>query len=180
MNIVFIVALIILILAHIFIIYKLYKNKKKVGSHSTLINFTLVCVLLLFIWLFHISIPYYILLLCMIALFLNSYVGYYLEYFWKSTKFDRYLHGYGIFSYTLLFYFIITHLIESGGTKLFHALFIVFLGISLGAIFEISEFRTDSKRNTRMQKGLKDTDFDIMFDIIGSGAAGLFAYFAIL
>jgi Na+/melibiose symporter-like transporter len=116
----------------------------------------------------------------MLALFLNSFAGYYLEYFWRSARFDRYLHAYSVFSYALLFYFIIMRLTDSGGTKLFHALFIVFLGISLGTLFEISEFRTDSKRNTRMQKGLKDTNFDIIFDIAGASAAGLFAYFAIL
>lgn len=38
----------------------------------------------------------------------------------------------------------------------------------MGAIHEVMEFDTDLRQNSKMQKGLKDTNFDIVFDIIGS------------
>jgi hypothetical protein len=180
MKEIFAASLVLFVIVQLFIIYQLYKKKKKVGSHSTLISFILFCILLVAIYIFRINVPLYVLLLCIIVLLLNSIIGYYLEYFWKSITIDRYLHGFGIFSFTLLFYFVITDLAISGGAKLYQALFIAFLGISLGAIYEISEFRTDSKRNTRMQKGLKDTNVDIVFDVIGACAAAVFGYFIIL
>jgi uncharacterized membrane protein YjdF len=74
---------------------------------------------------------------------------------------------------------------RSGGSKIFRALFIVFLGISIGAIFEIIEFIIDTHKKeesqrAKMQKGLKDTDFDLICDIIGSALGSIFAYFMYL
>lgn len=180
MKVAFIIALIVFVLAHVYIIYHLYKNKKKVGSHATLKNFVFFTGILIAIYIVRIDVPDYIILLCMLSLFLNSYFGYYHAYFWRSKTFDRVLHGIGTFTFALLFFFIIVGLTEPGGTKLFQALFVAFLGVTIGALFEISEYLTDLRRATRMQKGLVDTDVDIIANIVGACTAGLFAYFVIL
>lgn len=64
--------------------------------------------------------------------------------------------------------------------RVFLALFILILGIALGAVHEILEFVADIRQNSHMQKGLKDTNLDIIFNVIGSVLAAVAAYFAML
>jgi uncharacterized membrane protein YjdF len=64
--------------------------------------------------------------------------------------------------------------------KLYAAIFVFSVGITIGAIFEIIEFTFDKAKHTKMQKGLKDTDLDLIFDVIGSVAAAIISYFFIL
>ena len=47
------------------------------------------------------------------------------------------------------------------------------IGISLGCIYEIYEFILDSTTNSFNQHGLKDTNFDLISDVIGSLIAGI-------
>lgn len=165
----------------IFIIFKLKKRKQKIGVKATAVSFGLFFLLTVIVYLFDLKVSYLIMLLATISLFLDAYVGYYLNYYSKSKVVDRYLHAYGTFALALLFYMIIILLVEEGGSKLFRALFVLFLGNALGAIHETTEFMTDTKRTsrqqTKMQKGLQDTNFDIIFNILGSVAAAAAAYF---
>ncbi|MCX7615287.1 MAG: hypothetical protein N2Z65_05995 [Clostridiales bacterium] len=123
-----------------------------------------------------IHVPYFIMLLPLIASFLHSFVGDHLNLYNRSKTFDKYLHAFGTFSISLFTYFIIGNITDPGGSKLFRALFIFFLGTGIGSIFEVFEFTMDSLHKTFMQKGLKDTDMDMVFNIIGSAAAAIFAY----
>lgn len=172
----FTIVFVIFAIAEIYLMLQLNKKNNKVGFQLTVTNFVLFCFYLIFAFFMRLSIPYYILLLCIIALVLNSFFGFYLNYFEKSTRFDRYLHGYGSFSFALLGYFTIISLIQSGGSKLFRALFLVFLGITLGAVYEVIECIQDAKRGTQLQKGLRDTNFDLIFNILGSVLAALFFF----
>ncbi|MCX7614965.1 MAG: hypothetical protein N2Z65_04345 [Clostridiales bacterium] len=180
MKSIFITAFILFFIAEVLIIINLYSKKKKVGSKSSVISVILFLALLFFRTILTLNIPYYVLLFSLIAIFLDSFFGYYLELYYSSTKFDRFVHAYSMFSYALLLFFLLTNFIEIGGSKLFQALFIMFLGISYGVFFEIIEFRSDSKNNTKMQRGLKDTNYDMIFNIIGSIVAAVFAYIIIL
>jgi len=69
-----------------------------------------------------------------------------------------------------------SNFLEYGGSKAFRAYYIILSGFSSGAIFEIIEFISDFKTNKKQQRGLRDTDFDIISDIVGSIGASLVFY----
>lgn len=131
-------------------------------------------------FLFGVRISYYALYLTLAALAAHIFVGFCLGAYDKSRIFDRYLHSYSTFSFALLFYYIIGNFVAYGGDKLFRALFILTLGISLGAVYEVIEFVSDSRNDYGLQRGLKDTNFDLVFDLLGSVCAALCAYLFIL
>ena len=120
--------------------------------------------------------PYYAFILALLTVFFDSFVGYYLDFYRKSQTFDRYLHAFGSFSNALLFYTILRRLIPFAGSRLFTAVFVLLIGLSVGVLFELFEFISDRIKRTHNQRGLQDTDFDMLFDLLGSLLASLFAY----
>ncbi len=93
-----------------------------------------------------------------------------------SPVFDKALHFYGTFSFSLLIYSLIreTVLKSSTGSKLFIFILITALGTSLGTFFEIIEFTVDNLFDAHGQKGLVDTNLDMLSNIIGSLTAAAF------
>ena len=117
----------------------------------------------------------------MIAIFGHTYFGNLLNFYNSSKHFDRYLHAFGSFSFALFVYSIIEKSINPViSSKLYSAIFVVALGISMAVVFEIIEFTHDSLLKTKKQKGLKDTDFDLISDVIGAIIAGVFAFYVLL
>ena len=116
-----------------------------------------------------------IIILLVITTFIgNSLIGNYFNIYNTSKYYDRYLHAFGSFSFSLFFYSIIYKLtMESISSKSYVAIFVTTIGISLGCIFEIYEFISDSTINSHNQHGLKDTNFDLISNIIGSTIAGI-------
>ena len=108
------------------------------------------------------------------------FCGYYLDLYNHSPYvFDRSLHAFGAFSFSLTAYCIIAGVTQPGGSLLFRALFVFCIGNTLGAVFELLEAAHDSKKNVPVkgQKGLQDTNMDMLFNAIGSLLAGVFSYF---
>jgi len=131
--------------------------------------------------LFKLSIPQYILILVIITIFGHSFIGNYFNLYNRSQHFDRYLHVFGSFANAIFIYSIIAKIINpTVSSKLYGAIFVVTLGISAGVFFEIMEFAQDSKSKTNHQKGLKDTDLDLICNVIGSCIAGVFAYYFLI
>jgi len=132
-----------------------------------------VCVLV-----FHWAVPTHVLLWAMAAQFVQTCFGYYLDRFERSARFDRYMHVLMCFAYSLLLFSTLTAL--SGGTisRLYAALFVFTIGLSVGVVVELFEFVADrwSKSPIRHQKGLRDTDMDMVSNAIGSVLAGFYAY----
>lgn len=174
----------------IFSIVRLFQVKKKTYAKSALSVYIFYTAVFLAIWILKIAVPSYLLLLTMLTILGACFFGHYLDYYTKSKTFNRYLHGFGSFSFSLLTYCILVHYIEDGGSLLFRALFVFLAGNTLGIIFELIEMRHDKKtskkrqeklKNTeKSQKGLMDTDMDILFNLIGSALAAIFAYFWLL
>lgn len=174
----------------IFSIVKLFQAKKKTYAKSALSVYIFYTAVFLAIWIFKITVPSYLLLLTMLTVLGACFFGHYLDCYTKSKTFDRYLHGFGAFAFSLLTYSMLDFYIDTGSSKLFRALFIVLTGNTLGIIFELIEMRHDKKtsqkrqeklKNTeKSQKGLMDTDMDILFNLLGSILAGIFAYFWLL
>jgi uncharacterized membrane protein YjdF len=117
----------------------------------------------------------------MIAAFFSAFFGHYLRMYYRSIVFDRYLHTYGTFSFSLLFFYLLDHFLMMGGSHLFLAVFVFLLGNTLGVIFELMEFKFDlNPSNTvKAQHGLKDTDTDMLFNLFGAIGAAIFVYFTV-
>lgn len=127
-----------------------------------------------FIWRF--VIPYYVLFLMLATIFLHTFVGFYLDYYEKSQTFDRFLHAFGTFSSALLMFHLLKNLLTFSGSRLFIAVFVFILGLACGAVFELFEFTADAFKKSHNQKGLRDTNFDLLFNFIGSLLASLFMF----
>lgn len=123
------------------------------------------------------AVPPEILLFTMLTVFGACVFGHYLKYFTHSRVFDRYLHTFGTFSFASLAYCVLYRFLETGGSALFRALFVFSTGNTLGVLFELVEMCHDEKNAAKDQKGLKDTDMDLFFNLIGSAAAGVYACF---
>jgi len=168
-------------LAETFIIHSFVKQKNSLYLQASLTAFLLYFVYIICDLIFGINVPKLILISVMISIFIQTFFGYYKNLFMRSKVFDRYLHAYGSFSFALFFYSLIDKLLSPVVTpKLYAAIFVFSVGITIGAIFEIIEFAFDKAKHTKMQKGLKDTDLDLIFDVIGSVAAAIISYFFIL
>jgi hypothetical protein len=180
MVIVFLVLLVSFCAAQAYAAFQLFQRKKYKIAKKVLIPSVLYLLFLLVLLLWKISIPYLILIFAMAAVFTHTYIGFYLNCYNRSKSFDRYLHGYGTFSTSLLFYLTLSKITEAGGSVLFRAVFVAALGIATGMAYEIMEFLHDLKSSEKKQRGLKDTDFDMLADIIGGIAAAVFAAFTYL
>lgn len=118
----------------------------------------------------------FIIMLVLITFIGNNLVGQYLDLYNSSKYYDRFLHAFGSFSFSIFFYLILEKItIHMISPKFYNSILIAMIGISLGCIFEIYEFISDSTStsNLKNQHGLKDTNFDLISDIIGSVIAGI-------
>jgi len=180
-EIFFLIAFILFSLLEICITLYFIKGKNSFAAKSVFIPFLLFCLYLIMDTVFKINIPSYALYLIIISLTIQSFFGYYKNLFLTSKVFDRYLHAYGAFSFAIFSYSIISHVLRpSVSPKLYAAIFVFALGIAAGAIYEIIEFWEDQKSAYKQQKGLQDTDFDLLFDTIGALLASVVSYFFIL
>jgi hypothetical protein len=85
---------------------------------------------------------------------------------------------FGSFSFALFVYRLIQLFLNPViSPKLYSALFVFTLGVVLGAISDILEFLYDALFKSKKQKGLIDTDFDLIVDLTGAAAAGIGAYY---
>ena len=115
-----------------------------------------------------------IILLVLITITGHSLIGKYLNVYNNSKYYDRFLHAFGSLSFSLFVYSILSkNTMHTIYPKLYMSIFVATIGISLGCIFEIYEFILDSANNSKNQHGLKDTNFDLISDVIGSTIAGI-------
>lgn len=180
METVFYVLLILFVLTEIFITIRYIQKGKSKSAKAALIPSCLLVIYLLALCVFRIVMPYIVLALATITVLLHTYIGLYLNLYRRSKIYDRYLHGFGSFSFALLIYLTISKVTVPGGSVVFRAVFVAALGIAAGALFEIFEFVHDLKNITDLQRGLTDTDFDLIFDVIGSASAAILASFVYL
>lgn len=110
----------------------------------------------------------------MIAMVCDSLLGQYWEFYITSTIFDKVLHAFGTYSFSLFFYILLLQL-QSGRFRRPVSFVIVFcLGMSFGGLYEIMEFVIDmvTKPTFPGQLSLYDTNLDLAADMAGAlGAA---------
>jgi uncharacterized membrane protein YjdF len=167
-------------LIHLYLTVHFARKKQKLSRNSGITALIFYIVLLPAAKIFDIAIPYYALILSLAAVFLHNFFGYYLNLYQKSQVFDRYLHVFGAFAFALLMFFILNGILDYGGSRLFLALYVMLLGMTVGSLFELFEYLMDRIKASEMQKGLKDTNTDMLCNLLGSFAAAVFAFFLIL
>jgi len=158
------------------------KRKYKIAIKSAITSIAFWTFVFIASYLYNLVMPVAAYILVIIALFLDSYLGYYRNLYCTSRKYDRVQHGIGSFSFAIFFYFFFSNIFSYGGSRSFRAFYILILGVFYGTIYEIIEFISDlkNKNGEKMQRGLRDTDFDMVSDVIGSLSAAIFSYFVFL
>lgn len=162
--------------AELFILWRFAKSSSPFTGETALSYLGFSLYLLLHV-LFRFPVPDYQLILVMLTIIGTGVFGNYLEWYQKSKTYDRYLHAFGSFSFALFGHSLLLGLTSAViEPKAVSALLVVLSGLSLGVIFELVEFAHDRMAKPKKQKGLYDTDLDLLFDVIGSVAAGIFFY----
>lgn len=171
-------SVIIFSVVEIFLIFK-YIRQKKTGR---LVENSIVSVIAILFVLFkkNLGIQIYdsLTVLWLITILGHTLVGEYFTIYRKSKTYDRYLHLVGSFVFSLLSYSILNSLIKPvPGSKVYAAILIATIGITLGVVFELMEFALDTigkrEKYKKSQHGLADTDYDMIFNVIGSVAAAI-------
>lgn len=182
MNILVWIAFGLLTAAEVFIVYRFMHTKETALIKAVVPSYLLFALVFVLAAIFALRILWPIWLLAMAALFCHTYVGYYLRLYEKSRVFDRYNHAYASFAYALLGYSVLASIFGVVQPKILAAVLVFTLGVTLGVFVEIFEFMSDLRVKTgiKMQKGLRDTDFDLIFDVMGSFIAAVFAYFVLI
>ncbi|NLB36717.1 MAG: DUF2238 domain-containing protein [Clostridiales bacterium] len=159
-------------------------RKEKVAAQHTAISFLLIWVIYICAEASYLFMPSIAFTLMIISFLVKSIFGYYLNLYHKSKKFDRLAHALGSFAFAIFFYYLLSNFLFYGGSRAFQALYILLLGVSVGTIYEIIEFFMDlnqrKKHKEKLQHGLKDTNIDLIADVIGSLAAAAMAFFVLL
>lgn len=169
--------LLLITVAQFYIIFN-YTKQKRFGKATQGILFWLVIAsLLLYEYNSGLNLSGLIVTCSILTIIGHSLVGNYLGYYHKSKTYDRGLHFFGSFSFSLLVFLILNNaVIPFYSNRFYVSLFVITLGISIGALFEILEFIHDSvSKKAACQHGLADTNFDMIFNMLGALIAGVVA-----
>ena len=167
-------------LIELLLLKEFIKRKNKIAIKSAIASIVFLALIYIASYFYNFVVPDAAYIIVIISLFLDSFFGYYRNLYYKSKKYDRVQHVIGSFSFAIFFYFFLSNIFEYGDSKLFRAFYILLLGIFYGTICEIVEFISDLNSKEKMQRGLRDTNFDMVSDVIGSLSAAIFSYFIFL
>jgi uncharacterized membrane protein YjdF len=158
-----------------YIIYKYSKNKK----YGRIIENAVVSIILLLYLCYkdvvQLHVYDFITVFLILTVFGHTYIGEYCGIYHKSKKYDRFLHLFGSFTFSLFVYSVIESMVKPVSySKIYVAIFVATLGIAIGVLFELIEFAFDKlAKFEKNQHGLADTDFDLLFNVIGAILAGV-------
>lgn len=172
---IFILNVVIISISQISLMVKYLQQKKSSKFIGDLIIYCVILSFLLYEHYFKLNIPDIILTGSVITVIGHTFIGLYFNIYYKSNYFDRYLHLFGSFSFSLLAFSIINYITPLVNVSwIYTFLFVMTLGISIGVFFEIIEFIHDCfSKKIMCQHGLTDTDFDMIFNVFGSFIAGI-------
>lgn len=119
----------------------------------------------------------YVRAIVVLTLVSDGLFGYYFNLYSKSFIFDKLLHVFGTYAFSLLTYILIVQLLNNPVKRSFKFVLVICLGLSIGAFYEVLEFITDTVSHPilRSQPSLLDTDLDLIGDLIGSVFSGIHA-----
>jgi VanZ family protein len=111
----------------------------------------------------------------LVSVLSSSFLGEYLGLYKTSSYFDKVLHIFGTFSFSVFIFSIpLTKGYFQGTKRSFIFIFIFLIGVFIGTFFEIGEFICDLIFKTTNQKGLIDTDLDMISNMLGGALGGIF------
>ncbi|MEA4969981.1 MAG: hypothetical protein VB051_05535 [Candidatus Pelethousia sp.] len=174
---------IIFLVSQGFIAYRFIHMGNMLYLKAILASNTLFALYVIAEAIFKINVPPLLRILVIGVLFVQNYFGYFKDRFIHSKVFDRYLHIFGTTVFTLFLYNILILLVHPYMyPKIIEAVFVFTFGIAVGALFEVFEFSGDQlmHESVKMQKGLKDTNVDLICNSLGSLIAAIIAYSFIL
>jgi hypothetical protein len=174
------ILLVLYSIAELFMLREFAKRKDKLAMKSAIASPLFLWLVMIAGYVYDFRIPGAVFMLGVLSAFANSYLGYYRDLYNRSRKFDRFQHAFGSFSAALFFYFLLGNLFEYGGSRAFGAFYVLLLGIFCGTVHEIGEFIADLRGAEKMQKGLRDTNMDMVSNLIGSALACAAAYFFVI
>ena len=152
-----------------------YLKRRQPGkAASNFLAWLLITSFLFYIDYFKLYVPVFIITCFIITVIGHFFLGNYLDLYHKSKIYDRWLHLFGAFSFSLLVFSILNSaVLPFPNNDFYMSFFVVTLGISIGTLFEILEFIHDiASKKPRCQHGLMDTDYDMLFNLLGSIIAG--------
>lgn len=117
----------------------------------------------------------YVRVMVVITIVFDGLFGCYLDLYTKSSIFDKMLHAFGTYAFSLFAYVLVVQLLKHPVHSLFKFILVVSLGVSLGAFYEILEFLTDTFSHPMpiSQPSLLDTNLDLIGDVIGANFAAI-------
>ena len=124
---------------------------------------------------YNIQLSNYIRVFVMTVLVSDSFAGLYLNLYATSSVFDKIQHVFGGYAFSLFAYTLICTLTRPVINRAFSLLFVISLGLSIGAIYEIGEFIGDATMRPMIpsQPSLLDTDLDLLADLGGALLAAI-------
>lgn len=119
---------------------------------------------------YRVTLPFEMDLLITVSIFANTFMGEWLDFYEKVRLYDKLLHMYSSGVVGLLAFIVVYTLNYTGKVRLSLPLIGVFtltFSMAMGALWEIGEFTVDSLFGKNTQKGLDDTMWDLINDLIG-------------
>lgn len=112
----------------------------------------------------------YVRVLILLTIFFDSFFGYYFDMYVSSFVFDKALHVFGTYAFSLFTYILVMQMLTNPLNSQVKFILVICLGLSLGTVYEILEFITDSISHPipPSQPSLLDTDLDLIADLIGA------------
>jgi hypothetical protein len=113
----------------------------------------------------------------MLVLISDSFWGLYWNLYMTSSIFDKVQHVFGSYAFSLFAYSVICQISRPVMSRGFSFIFILSLGLAIGALYEIGEFLGDAiiKPEIPSQPNLLDTDLDLIADMTGAWLAAVHA-----
>jgi hypothetical protein len=119
---------------------------------------------------YQIHLPFELDFLITLALFLHTFLGEVLMFYERVWLWDKALHLYGTGVTSMLAFMIVYTLHYTGKLRLtipFIGFFTVIFALAVGSLWEMAEFSVDYIFVKTTQKGLDDTMWDLIYDLIG-------------
>ncbi len=119
---------------------------------------------------YRVSLPFEIDLLITLSIFLHTFFGELLEFYHKIWIWDKILHVYSSAVVAMLAFMVVFNLHYTKKIRLtlpFIGIFTVTFALAIGALWEIGEFSVDQLFGLDAQRGLNDTMWDLINDLIG-------------
>ena len=133
-----------------------FKKKKYNFLIENIITYIFYLIFLIVQYKLKFHVMAFIILLVLITIIGNNLIGNCLNVYNHSKYYDRFLHAFGSFSFSLFFYSILDKItLPTIYSKFYVSIFVATIGISLGCVFQIYEFILDSTTNSYNQHSLK-------------------------